>query len=191
MAVLCRVVFHDRLGRVRLAALVLAGIGVLCFLERDSGPVSGAGLALATISGFTYACYMVCTEKTVIREMDPLVVSFYMAIGVSCAMLAVHIPTRQIVFALPPKAMLLTLLVALCTSFLGVVLFQIGICYLSATTAAIFSLLEPIASNLCGILVLSEPVTPAKALGSLIILAAVFLMARFKPAEAADPAAAE
>ena len=114
-----------------------------------------------------------------------------MAIGVSCAMLAVHIPTRQIVFALPPKAMLLTLLIALCTSFLGVVLFQIGICYLSATTAAIFSLLEPIASNLCGILVLSEPVTPAKALGSLIILAAVFLMARFKPAEAADPAAAE
>ncbi|MCG4525740.1 DMT family transporter [Intestinimonas massiliensis] len=191
VAVLCRVVFHDRLGRVRLAALVLAGIGVLCFLERDSGPVSGAGLALATISGFTYACYMVCTEKTVIREMDPLVVSFYMAIGVSCAMLAVHIPTRQIVFALPPKAMLLTLLVALCTSFLGVVLFQIGICYLSATTAAIFSLLEPIASNLCGILVLSEPVTPAKALGSLIILAAVFLMARFKPAEAADPAAVE
>ena len=72
VAVLCRVVFHDRLGRVRLAALVLAGIGVLCFLERDSGPVSGAGLALATISGFTYACYMVCTEKTVIREMDPL-----------------------------------------------------------------------------------------------------------------------
>ena len=181
VAVLCRVVFHDRLGRVRLAALVLAGIGVLCFLERDSGPVSGAGLA----------CYMVCTEKTVIREMDPLVVSFYMAIGVSCAMLAVHIPTHQIVFALPPKAMLLTLLVALCTSFLGVVLFQIGICYLSATTAAIFSLLEPIASNLCGILVLSEPVTPAKALGSLIILAAVFLMARFKPAEAADPAAVE
>ena len=93
VAVLCRVVFHDRLGRVRLAALVLAGIGVLCFLERDSGPVSGAGLALATILSQAVSAVWVLAfltgrkSRLKIRRrhlrLDPKVLLPVAAIGVS------------------------------------------------------------------------------------------------------------
>lgn len=171
VALICRVFFREKLGRVKTIALIAATAGVLCFM----GNLQNAGLMgiiLASASGLTYAVYMSGMDKFGLKEEDPFKIAFYMALMGSILMLIYNIPTGQIVFALPPTALLYTLIISLCTSFLGVMLLQIGIKYLSATTAAIFCLFEPVASSICGVLFLGEGFSVMKIIGSIVILAA-------------------
>lgn len=174
-ALLCRLLFREALGRRKLIALAAATAGTVCFLELSQSAYL-AGVALAVISALTYSVYLVGLDKLELSRLDPMVVSFYMALGVSAGMLLYNLPTGSIVFALPPAAFALTAVVAVCTSLLAVSFLQMGVRYLSASTAAILSLFEPVTSALCGVLLLHEAFSPAKLAGSLLILAAILLM---------------
>ena len=101
-------------------------------------------------------------------------------------MLCCNLPLGQIVFLLPPRAFLYTFLVAVGASFFAVVLLQMGVRYLSATTAAVFSLFEPVSCSLAGAVWLGEGFTLRKVLGSAVILGAAGLLAAAKPAVSPD-----
>ena len=169
-------------------ALVLSAVLVLAFTVLGGLPgtivtdalqavliITGI-VILAVASGFTYALYMVGLDKTGLKNVSPYKNSFYMAVAVSAGMLLYNIPTRKIVFQLPPKAFAYTFLIAVCTSLLAVILLQVGVRYLSATTAAVFCLFEPITCSLSGWLFLGESLRPQKIVGSLVILAAVAIL---------------
>ena len=176
VALICRLFYHEKLGIVRLAALVCALIGVFLFMERGEN-FALSGILLAAGSGLTYALYMVGIEKLGLTEIDPLKLSFYMAAAVAVGVLLYDLPGREIVYALPARAYGYTFILAVCTSFFAVVLLQVGIKYLSATTAALFSLFEPICGSLTGVFFLSEPMTVPKMAGSIIILIAAAILA--------------
>lgn len=191
VALICRTVFRERLGRAKLMALALATGGVFFFLEGEgAGGAAGLGLGLALVSGFTYGSYIVAADKTCIRELDPFLIAFYTAIAVDVGMLGYNAFAREIIFRLPPKAMVYTFLAAVAASFLAVSFLQIGVRYLSATTAAVFSLLEPVSCTAAGAVWLGEIFTPAKAAGSVIILGAAGLLASAKPEVSPDSQAA-
>lgn len=178
VALICRFLFRERLGRVRLIALALASAGVVLFLEVGQGDGSAAlGMGLSIASGLTYASFMAAMDKTFLRQLDPFLVIFYTAAAIAPGMLLVNIPLRQIVFDLPPRALFYTFLVAVASSFFAIILLQMGVRYLSATTAAVFSLLEPVSCAAAGALWLGERFTVHKLLGSVIILAAAGLLA--------------
>ena len=181
VALICRVLFRERLGRPKVIALVGASLGVALFLEAGSGSNTLLGVGLALASSITYASYMVGVDKTCLRDMDPLVVAFYMAGSVALGMFCYNIPVGQIVFCLPLKALLYTFLVAVGASFFAVVFLQMGVRYLSATTAAVFSLFEPVSCNVAGAIWLGETFTLRKVLGSVVILGAAGLLAAAKP----------
>lgn len=188
VALICRFLFRERLGRVRLAALVLASIGVVLFLEVGQGDGSAAlGMGLSIASGLTYASFMAAMDKTFLRQLDPFLVIFYTAAAIAPGMLLVNIPLRQIVFDLPPRALFYTFLVAVASSFFAIILLQMGVRYLSATTAAVFSLLEPVSCAVAGAVWLGERFTVHKLLGSVIILAAAGLLAWAGPGETQEP----
>lgn len=176
VALICRVFYHDKLGPAKIAALICAICGVTLFMEPRSGSFALVGVILAVGSGLTYAVYMVGMDKLGLKEIDPLKLSFYMAAAVSIGMLFYNVPRQQILFLLPPKAAWYTFLVAICTSFFAVALLQLGIKYLSATSAALFSLFEPICGSLAGTIFLNEPMTIAKAFGSVVILSATVIL---------------
>lgn len=187
VAVICRCCFRERLGRARMAALAMACAGVALFLELGQGGGSvAAGVALSITSGVTYACFMVAMDKTFLRQMDPFLVIFYTASVVAAGMFCINLPLGQIVFALPPRAMVYTFLVAVASSFFAVILLQAGVRYLSATTAAVFSLLEPVSCAAAGAIWLRESFTLQKLLGSAVILAAAGLLACAKPEVSPD-----
>ena len=180
VALICRFFYREKLGAAKVAALVIASAGVLFFLERSqAGGLTG--MVLAAASGLTYACYMVIMDKKNLKNIDPFFFSFYMALVVSAAMLCYNLFSGKIHFLLSPKAYSYTFVVAVCTSFLAVALLQLGVRYLSATTAAILCLFEPIASSLAGWLFLHEAMTGAKIAGSVLIFAAVAVLMAKKP----------
>ena len=182
-ALICRFLFREKLGARKVVALLLATAGVVCFVERGQSAGAGIGIALAVISAFTYAAYMVGLDKLGLSKLDPMLVSFYMAIGVSCGMFLYNIPTRHINFFLPVDAFLLTALIAVSTSLLAVSLLQMGVRYLNAPTAAILSLFEPVTSAVCSVLLLNEAFSLAKLVGSLLILVAILLLVLVRPGD--------
>ena len=142
-ALLCRARFRERLGPWKLFALGLSGLGALCLLELGAG-TDPRGVLLASSSALTYACYLIGLDKTALRDMHPHKAACYMGLLNAAAMLAVGLPTHQL---------------AVSTSFLAVSLLQRGIRLLGASSAALFSMLEPITSVAVGCLALAESVS--------------------------------
>jgi drug/metabolite transporter (DMT)-like permease len=185
-ALICRLLFRERLGGQKVAALIVATAGVVCFLEQGAMSAS-VGIVLALVSAVTYASYMVAMEKLKLSDHNPLVISFYIAIVVPLEMLAYNAFVDKIVFALPPLALFYTFVISMCTSLAAVCLLQLGIRYLSATTAAILSLFEPLSSTVSGVLILHEQMDFRTLLGSLLILMGiVILVLRKEPSHPAE-----
>ena len=182
-ALICLVLFREKLGKGKVAALCIATAGIVFFCD-FSESIRPAGVLLAVTSAMTYGLYMAGMDKTSLKDMDPIKVVFYMGISNAAAMLALGLPQGKIVFALPPLAMLYTFIVAVSTSFAAVALLQLGIRYLGAPTAAIFSMFEPIACVLAGWLCLNEAMPLNKIIGCVIILTAVTVIALIDRKEA-------
>lgn len=175
VALFCWLFYKERLSTIKWIALVIACLGITFFCNTE-GQVKWMGIILAVVSGVNYAYYMVEVDKKGLKSMNPFKLSFYLAIVGCFTMLIYNGFTDEIIWQLSGLTYVYTLIIALCTSFLAVVLLQLGIKYLGATTAAIFCMFEPIASVFAGWLFLGEALSLAKILGSIIIISAVTLL---------------
>lgn len=175
VALICKIFFKDKLGITKILILFLASIGVVFFLEGDlSGQI--IGLVLAIVSAMTYAYYIVAIEKQGFKNINPYKLTFYFALCSSITMLVYNIFARDIVWNLSPKAYFLVFIIAIATSFLAVMLLQLGIKELGASTASILCMFEPISSVLFGVIILGEKMTLNKIIGNVLIISAVLIL---------------
>ena len=154
---------------------MLAIGGVFCFIERTSASMFGAFLAVA--SGIFFAYYMIGMDHSSIRYMSPYVFNFYLVMMNSVVIFLLGMITKSIVL-MPLKGYFLSMIVAVLTSLIGVVLFQKGICCLGASLTAILSTLEPITSVFVGILFLGESLTGMKIIGCILVLLSTFILVK-------------
>ena len=170
--------FKEQLGVKKCCALACAVGGVACFAGGSGGGFIAMlpGLILALASAVTYSGYLTGMDHTALRDMNATKVSCYMGLSNAAAVLLINIPARQIHFALPPKALLYTFIISICTSFVAFALLQLGIRELGAATASIFCLLEPLTSVISGCAFLGEAFSVRKLLGCLLVLGAVVLV---------------
>lgn len=172
---ICVIVFREPLNPRKITALALSTGGILCFFN---GGLSAniAGIAIALVSGLTYAFYMVYMDKSGLKDMHPMKLSFYNSIFVGLFSLIYGYFTHQVSFGLSTKAWVYTFVIAVLVSAGASVFLQMGIKFCGATTAAILSMFEPITSVVLGILILKEDFSWFKLLGCVLILAAVFIL---------------
>jgi drug/metabolite transporter (DMT)-like permease len=178
VCLMCRIFFKERLGLQKIIVLFIAGAGILCFIDvkQITQITHITGLVLAGVSGITYAIYMVGVEKKKIDQLNPWLIIFYIAVSVSIFMLLYSIPTNKIVLLLPLKAYFYMFVLSMLTSLFAVLLLQLGIKYLGASAAAIFSLFEPVTSIISGGMFLNETITVGKIMGCILISFAVILL---------------
>ncbi len=175
-AIIAAVFFRDKIGKNRVISLIIACVGLSFFLTKNEGD-SQIGVILAVGSAVIYGVYMILMEKLNITKHAPNKVSFYMAISTSLFMLAYGFFTDNLTLIMSPRDYFLCILVASMTSFGAVSLIQIGVRYLSALTASILCLFEPISGFIFGMLILNEVITINQWIGSVVIL--IGLMAAF------------
>ncbi len=167
--------YKQALSKKQLLCLMLAIGGVFCFIERTSASMFGAFLAVA--SGIFFAYYMIGMDHFSIRYMSPYVFNFYLVMMNSVVIFLLGMITKSIVL-MPLKGYFLSMIVAVLTSLIGVVLFQKGICCLGASLTAILSTLEPITSVFVGILFLGESLTGMKIIGCILVLLSTFILVK-------------
>lgn len=176
VAMACKFIFKEKLGKGKILSLILAFIGVALFMDtKSSGNI--AGILMALISGGTYAFYILWLDKKDLVKINPYKLSFYIVTFSSFEMFVGNIFGSYIEVNLPLKAYILMILCSILASIVGIVSFQIGVSIIGSTSAAIFSLFEPITSVISGILLFNESLNINKLIGCLIIFVAITYLA--------------
>lgn len=175
ITLICVILFHERLSRVKLGALLAATLGVVCFVE-GGGKGSMTGFSLALASALTFAYYMVAVEKSGLNRLHPFAITFYFAIIVSLSLLLYNGALGQFTLEIGVATYGKMALFSLFTSVAAMGLLQLGIRYLGAGDAAILCMFEPLTSFISGVFFLHEELSVRKLLGSVLILGAVTFM---------------
>lgn len=169
------ILYHQKLNKQQLCCLALAIIGIFCFMDSSSSSLIGALLAI--LSGVFFAYYMVGMDHSSIRYMSPYVFNFYLVLMNSIVIFILAFLLGR-VSILPLQAYILSGVVAVLTSLIGVVLLQKGIYCLGASLTAILSTLEPITSIVVGAVWLNESLTLLKIIGCILVLLSTFILVK-------------
>ncbi|MDU5111375.1 MAG: DMT family transporter [Clostridium sp.] len=176
IALACKFIFKETLGIGKVLSLVIAFFGVMFFMDiNNSGNITGALMAL--ISGLTYAFYVLWIDKKGLVKINHYKLTFYIVTFASLQMFIGNFFGGYINFNLPLKAYIIIIICSLLASIVGIVSFQIGVSIIGSTSAAIFSLFEPVTSVISGVVIFKEVLNLNKILGCIIILISITYLA--------------
>lgn len=171
---------QGRPGRVWAVATGLAVVGGALLVGSGSGELrpdpSGVGLALA--SGIAYAGYTVAAKGLLDDGHHPLGV-----MGRSFGLGGVLLLPVVVVLGPPavtgsPSILLVIGYLAVLPTLAAYVLFARGLAALPAASVATLTLAEPLVAAVLGVVVLTEPVTAARAAGAALVVAGLAVLAR-------------
>lgn len=155
------------------AILAVIGVGFLS-LTQNSSTNGSLGIALIICAALTYAACIMATEK-VTQKGDPVTIGM-LQLGVMGSLCFLVSPVSG-GFSLPQTtkqwAMLL-FLVLLCSCF-GFTFQPVGQKYLSAETAAVFTVINPLTASVMGVVLAGEGMNIPKLIGYVLILLALAL----------------
>ena len=170
--------FKERLTLRRVAALVLA-FGVCVLVSGlGGGGLTPLGLLIGLCSGIGYGLYSIL-GSVALRKYEPLTVTTYAFLFSAAGSWFICRPAEMLSIAssLPPLSFALDVLsIAVVTAVAPYLLYTLGLKNTPASKAAIMATVEPLVATVLGIVVFSEPLTPAAAAGIILILAAIVLL---------------
>jgi DME family drug/metabolite transporter len=159
--------------------MAVAGTALLVIGPRGPGEVAGRsllGALLALGAGLSYAVYAVGTKRLLART-DPLplaAVTFSLAALLLTPVLLAESSVRRPLAEVWP----LLLYLGVGPTALAYILFTAGLRRITATTAGMVSLLEPLTATVLGVMVFGESLGPAGMAGAALLLAALLRLTR-------------
>ena len=175
----CLLFLHEKIVPAKVVAACLSFGGILFFYEAD-GSVSALGVALAFVSGMTYAFYTIYLRESSLKDMDSVKLIFCLNTVGAVMMGALALITGDFTASLTQAAWAVAIFLAVSASFIGVLGYQIGVKYIGPQSTSILSTFEPITSVIVGVLVYNEGFSLRTLCGCLCILSSVIIVAKIK-----------
>lgn len=177
VAAILALFYHEKLNLRTGLCIFLAMLGIaLLYVNGEGVQLSTLGTILSLISALTYAIYMVCINKSRLRRVSTLVVTFYILLSG----LVIYVPLYVCGFRLTPLRtgwqLLLIFCIALFPTVISFVCTASSILKIGSTPASILGALEPATAVVIGILAFGERLTPRTCLGMLLVLVAVMIV---------------
>ncbi|WP_353092616.1 DMT family transporter [Tissierella praeacuta] len=173
----CILFFKEKPSIVKIIAVILCILGVSMFYD-GNGDINLMGIFLSFASSITFAFYTIYLDKSGLKEISTIKLTFYLCSIAAVMMFLFSIGTKTFTIHMKPLGWLMTLCLSLSVG-LGVNLFQIGIKIVGPESTSILSTFEPITSVIIGILILDESFGVKTFIGIGAILAAVILISIF------------
>ncbi len=171
--------FKEQFNLKKLIALILSMLGIVILID-EIRVDNLLGVFLAGFSGITYGLYLVYLDKSGLKDMNAYKVTFYVSLFSAVGVFIFAKMTGQLTSDLTPLAWGYSVLIAFLTAIFGVSFLQLGVKYCGATTASILSTIEPITSIIFGVMILNETLNVFKIVGCVLIIYAVYLLAKHK-----------
>ncbi len=175
------VLFGRRVNRAQVAALAVSYCGVLVVFGHEvtlSGAHVALGAALVFGSALSYAVYLVYSGEEV-KRLGALRLTG-LATTVACVLCIAQFlllrPLSALVVA--PEVVWLSVLNATLCTFAPVLMVMMAIERIGAAMAAQAGMVGPLSTILLGVLILGEPFTAWVAVGTVLVLAGIWLLTR-------------
>ena len=175
--------FKRRVTRKQLIALAVSYCGVLLVFGHELsllGPNVMLGAALVFGSAVSYAVYLVFSGEEV-KRLGALRLTG-LATTVACLLCIVQFLLLRPIAALAvaPEVVWLSLLNATLCTFVPVLMVMMAIERIGATLAAQTGMIGPLSTILMGVVILGEPFTVWIAAGTVLVLAGIWLPAKWR-----------
>lgn len=177
VVLLSALLFGRRIVRLDVIAIVLSYLGIFGVFANDLATQPGnvlLGSAWVLLSALFYAAYLIGGGRLVAR-VGSLRFSCYAGL-VSCVGVLAHFAVAQDIgriFAQPPPVYWLSLLMAIVSTVLPIVLVSEAIRRIGASHASIIGSIGPIATIFLGAIFLGETITIVQIAGAALVLAGV------------------
>ncbi len=173
--------FKRRPSLRQVAALAVSYCGVLVVFGHEvslAGRDAALGAVLVLGSAVSYAVYLVYSGEEV-RRLGSMRLTG-LATSVACALcIGQFLLLRPLSAAVvAPQVVWLSVLNAVACTFAPVLMVMMAIERIGATMAAQSGMVGPMSTILMGVLILGEPFTPWIAVGTALVMAGVWLLAR-------------
>lgn len=170
---ICCFYYREKLSKQIIIAVILVVVGLLGFME--SVQLSGViGIVMAFLSAVTYALYILQLERTKLNRLNPLTLSFYIALTSIAVLYFSSFFIGKITFSFSFRDLLLFILLGILT-MMAQIFFQLGSRYLGSKLSALLSLSEPMTSMVVGVIILNERISVLKIVGCVLILGAILV----------------
>ncbi len=180
-AVIMALFFHERITFSTVLSLLLSGAGVVMLYWSDGvGTLSILGVFLVLASALSYALYIILMNKGNL-QMSSFKINFYVLMYCTLGMV-VYSLLAGMPLTLPQNTVSWFYVgwLAIVPAIFALVLMVYAAKYVGSTATAILGALEPLTAVLIGLLVFNEPFTTYLAVGIVLILAAVVIIAMVK-----------
>ncbi len=172
-------VFHEKMTRPIILAMLLCALGILLLCRKADGAVLDPfGMVLVAISALAYAVYLVAVNRSAtLRAMPVEKSTFYLVLfGMLLFLFRVRFGLG-LEGNFTPFAWLNIAGISLLASALSMICTTLALQSVGATPTAILGALEPATAVFFGVVVFHEELTGRIVLGILLILSAVILIA--------------
>lgn len=185
VAVIMTLCYHERMSWLVVACLALASIGV-ALLSRPKGETETlydansfmTGFALVMASSLSYAIYLVGLNKTRIRTIATMPVTFYVLL------FGLTVYLFRLAFCVPlviPHTMsmwLNCLGLGFFPTVISLIFTSLAIQSIGSTQTALLGAFEPFTAVALGMVVLGESITLQESIGMLLVFLAVTMVIR-------------
>lgn len=176
VAIIMATLFKERLSKQTILCIIVTLCGIALLYSNDDGStLSLMGVMLVFASAISYAIYIVGINKTSLRNVATLKISFYVLTFGSLLFLSRLLVTHD--FQVPStdewRLWINILCLAVFPTVLSLVCTTKAIQYIGATPTAILGALEPVTAVVIGVSVFGEIITSRIAIGLLLIIISV------------------
>ena len=161
-----------------LISIAICFLGISQFYT-PGAPLDWRGGALAIVSGFGYAAYILMLSHFKYKEITGFLLNAYIFSINSIVLFVVCAVTGMLTFPVSLSGWVCSLILALCVNLGAVSMFQMGTRIIGGQKAAILSTMEPTTSVFVGILVFHEVMTLRAGIGTALVLLASILIVFF------------
>ena len=155
----------EKIGALRAVAVAFLAVGLVLMMD-FSGGANYTGIALALLSGVTYAFYVVSNQRSCFRMLDGFTTMFYAMVASSIFFTLQSLVSGQLMAPPTPKS---------CTVF-SLRLLLYGISVLGASNASILNILEPLTSLISGALIYGDQLSIPTMIGCGLVILAILLV---------------
>jgi len=175
VTVLAVIVGEERFTLQKGGALVVCSGGLVLLLGASFEGAHLEGVLSVLGAAVIYSCYIIIGNR-ILKDLDPLVTSFYVCSSAGLAFLLYGIAAGELVLDMTPLGWLSILGIAVFPTLFGVIGFFAGLRLIGATNASIISMLEPLITVLLCALLLGERITPLQGVGGAVLLAGAVIL---------------
>lgn len=176
VTILACTIYREKLTLYKVLALIFSIIGVYILIGFSSLKLSVFGIILAIGSGVLYSIYILDIGYSCLKEMNSIVLTFYLCLFSALGISVYGLCTRQLDFSFSPYGYLSLLGLSLVCTITAIVLFNKAVKVIGSSNTSVLSTLEPITSIILSAIIFHEAITLTTIIGSVLIIASVYLV---------------